>query len=91
MLKPLGTNIIVKEVIEELKQGKILLAAVSQVRSAKEPIKGTILAMGPKCEPLVEIGDKVLFDWNEAKDVSVDEHKYLVIDEKAIHAIITEE
>jgi len=61
MIRPLGNKVVVEREVssENTTQSGIIL------KSSQEPDKAVILAIGPEVNE-VQVGDKVLLNWNKA-------------------------
>ena len=92
-LKPLHDYVIVKPLIEDMTESRIVLPdTVSQ----NKPEQGEVLAVGPGkilesgelAKVSLKIGDKILFKKYSADEITIDEDGILVIQESDIIAII---
>lgn len=92
MLKPLGDRVIL-EVNEDKEQmvGGIVLADNAKEKSQTGTVvavgNGSILENGEKKQIAVKVGDDVLYDKYAGTEVSYDNGKYLIIQEKDLLAV----
>lgn len=87
-ITPLGFRVIIepREKIEKTSSGIYLPDSAQDNQN-----KGTVVAVSTKIkEPSVTVGDTVLFEKYGGKEISDDNKKYYIIDEKDIIAKITE-
>ena len=92
-LKPLGDRVVVKkEPVEEKTKSGILLPASAVEEKLQE---GTVVAVGSGymnstgIVPMeVSVGDKALYSKFQEIEVTVDNEKYIIIDESDILAVI---
>jgi len=90
---PLGRLLLVRlEAVEEKKVGKIHVPGEHSETSRV----ATVLAKGPKCEPGIEVGDKLLIDYHVGNvidlyykgEVTAINDTFRIIDSLAAQAII---
>ncbi len=92
-LKPLGGNILVKPVTEEVSASGIVLP---DTVDREKPQKGEVVALGTgkvtkdgKTIPFnVKVGDKVLFKKYSPDEIELDGEEYLIMDEDAVLAVL---
>ena len=92
MFKPLDDRILIKKApkVEKTSAGILLPETVEQ-----ESMEGVVVAVGPgrfekgkRIEPVVKVGDKVLFGKWAAKDVEIEKEKYAIMHENDIIGIL---
>lgn len=83
--KPLGKKVLVAE----NKRNNITESGIIiEGRDAQGESKtGTVLAIGPEVK-VVQVGDKVLLEWNKAQAVNVDGAQRVIILEENIVAVL---
>ena len=69
---------------EQTTAGGILLPE----QATRKPLQGTILKKGIEVTIPVEIGDEVLFDAFAGSEVTIDDTRYLVLDEADVLVIL---
>ena len=85
MLKPLYKNVVLqKEEVEQKTASGIILSTETK----ELPSIGKVIAVGPKCESSLKVGDKVVFKQYSGTKVTLDEVEYTVIDEEDILASV---
>ncbi len=85
MLKPLYKNVVLqKEEVEQKTASGIILSTETK----EFPSIGKVIAVGPKCESGLKVGDKVVFKQYSGTKVTLDEVEYTVIDEEDILASV---
>lgn len=93
-LKPLGDKVII-EALSEM-EAAISGIIIPETVSKERPQKGLVVAVGPgklnktgvRVKMEVQIGDKVVFSKYGPDEVEVDGHKYLILSESSIMAVI---
>ncbi len=93
-LKPLGSRLIIKSVVENdvTKSGIILPETTDKER----PIRGEVLAVGPgkflengQREKIdLKVGDKILFEKYGSDEYKVDDQEFLVVDYDKVVAVV---
>jgi chaperonin GroES len=93
-LRPLGDRVIVEGLneMEASVSGIIIPETVSKER----PQKGVIVAVGPgklnksgeRVKMELKVGDKVVFSKYGPDEIEIDGHKYLILSESSIMAVI---
>jgi chaperonin GroES len=92
-LKPLGDRLIV----EPIEQEEMTASGIVLPETAKEkPMQGKVLAAGPgarkedgaRVEMDVSVGDTVLYAKYAGTEVKIEDHKYLILKETDILAIV---
>jgi len=93
--KPLEDRIILRKIeAKEQSQGGVLLPSTVD----QEPMEGVVVAIGPGAidkngdviEPVVAMGDRVLYGKWGIKDIIIDKEDYAVMREGDIIGILTE-
>lgn len=92
-LKPLGGNVLVKPLKEEVSASGIVLP---DTVDREKPQKGEVVALGTgrvtkegKTIPFnLKVGDKVLFKKYSPDEVELDGDDYLIMDEDAVLAVL---
>jgi co-chaperonin GroES (HSP10) len=83
-VKPLHKKVLVAQNKDEVKtESGIILDDALSVRESRT---GTIMAIGPEVT-LVEVGDKVLLEWNKAQVVKIGDAQRVIIEEDNIVAV----
>ena len=83
-VKPLHKKVLVAQNKDEVKtESGIILDDAASVRESRT---GTVLAIGPEVT-MVEIGDKVLLEWNKAQVVKIGDAQRVIIEEENIVAV----
>ncbi len=91
-LVPLGSRVVLKEsVAEETTKSGIVLPTASQ----EKPQYAEVIAVGPgevvdgkMVEMQVKVGDKVIYSRYAGNDVELDGEKYIIVEQKNIHAVV---
>lgn len=95
-LKPLYDRVIVKPYEEEEKKtkGGIIIPDTAKEKPQRGKVvavgQGRLLENGQFAQPMVKVGDEVLFGKYAGTEVEIDGEKFLVMREEDIYAIITE-
>ena len=85
MLKPLNSNVILKkEKAETTTASGIILTAPKE----KANNQAKVIAVGPKCDSLLEVNQIVIFKEYSGTQFNIGEYEYIIINEKDILAII---
>ena len=83
-IKPLHNKVLVAQNKDEVKtEAGIILEDAASVRDSRT---GTVLAIGPEVT-LVEVGDKILLEWNKAQVVKIGEAQRVIVKEDDIVAV----
>ena len=84
-LVPLGDRVVLKQVVaEETTKSGILLPG----QTKEKPQQAEVVAVGPKVEDIVAVGDKVIYAKYAGTEVELDGVNYLVMKQEEILAII---
>lgn len=78
IIKPIGTNILVKHLPKE-KSGRLVLVNVHEKNFTAE-----VVAIGRKVDPEIKIGDHILFDRKSRNVWDLEDGEYLTVDEEDI-------
>ncbi len=81
MLQPLGNKVLVEPIIEEKKQGAILLVD----KTNSQPVKYKVMAIGEDVKK-VNVGDVVVLDTYGRSHVNLDGETYMLVLDEAIQA-----
>jgi chaperonin GroES len=85
-LKPLGSRVLVQEVIEEEKGGIVL---PEDVEADRDYVKAEVVEIGTDEEKIkVKKGDRVLLDGFAGKKLEIDGEEYLIVKASDILAIM---
>jgi co-chaperonin GroES (HSP10) len=83
-VRPLHKKVLVAQNKDEVKtEAGIILEDAASVRDSRT---GTVLAIGPEVT-LVEVGDKILLEWNKAQVVKIGEAQRVIVKEDDIVAV----
>lgn len=84
-LVPLGDRVVLKQVVAEetTKSGIVLLG-----QTKEKPQQAQVVAVGPKVEEIVAVGDKVIYSKYSGTEVELDGENYLVVKQDDILAIM---
>ena len=89
-IKPLGSKVVIKEMMAEEKTSSgIVLVASAQ----EKPQMAEVLAVGPGTDDVkmeLKVGDKVIYSKYSGTDVKLDEEELIVVKQSDILAIIAE-
>lgn len=83
-IKPLRKNVLLAENREQYKSEAGIIVESNSVANSKT---GTVLAIGNEVT-MVEVGDKVLVEWNKGKIVTVDGAQRVMISEDDLVAVL---
>jgi co-chaperonin GroES (HSP10) len=83
-VRPLHNKVLVAQNKDEIKSESGII--LDNADSLRESRTGTVLAIGPKVT-LVEVGDKVLLEWNKAQVVKIGEAQRVIVKEDDIVAV----
>ena len=87
-IKPLGTRVVIKEMVAEEKTASgIVLPGSAQ----EKPQMAEVLAVGPGTEDEkmeLAVGDKVIFSKYAGTEIKVDEETLIIMSQKDILAIV---
>ncbi|HTP56797.1 MAG TPA: co-chaperone GroES [Candidatus Paceibacterota bacterium] len=91
-IKPLRDHVLIEPMKEEVRKGGIILPDTVH---KERPEQGRVIAVGEGrwedgtlVKPVVKKGDVVLFTKYGPNQIKVDDHEYLIAEEKDILAII---
>jgi len=90
-IKPLKNKVAVKYYVEEEKtKGGIVLPDTAK---EEKPQQGEIVAVGSECcnddgDPIVKVGDKVVFDKYAGTKIVIDELEYVILSIDDVLAVI---
>ncbi len=86
---PLGKSVYIQEMLngERKTQGGLIIAESKQTQGTV----GRIVGVGPRCEPYLRVGLKVLYSAYANLEIIIEGQPYLVIDDLMIYGIIPEE
>ena len=84
-LVPLGDRVVLKQVVaEETTKSGIVLPG----QTKEKPQQANVVAVGPKVEEIVAVGDKVIYSKYSGTEVELDGENYLVVKQDDILAIM---
>jgi len=92
VIKPLGNHLLIEKLPSEKKVGSIVLAT-----EKKQGNVATVIAVGPgtknekgELKPIegIRVGDKVIYRDYAGTDFEEDDHKYILIKEEDILAVV---
>ena len=84
-LVPLGDRVVLKQVVaEETTKSGIVLPG----QTKEKPQQAQVVAVGPKVEEIVAVGDKVIYSKYSGTEVELDGENYLVVKQDDILAIM---
>lgn len=90
-LKPLGDNVVVKPIKEEMVKGGIIIPDTATERTEKGEVisvgTGKLLDNGTRKAIELKVGDKVLYSYSK-KELKVDGQEFVIVSEEDILAII---
>jgi len=67
--------------------GLIIIPDIGKTR----PTTGTVIAIGPNCDEVFEVGDKVLFGKYAGSDLKLNEEEVTIVRQEDVLGVITEE
>ena len=84
-LVPLGDRVVLKQVVaEETTKSGIVLPG----QTKEKPQQAQVVAVGPKVDEIVAVGDKVIYSKYSGTEVELDGENYLVVKQDDILAIM---
>ncbi len=84
-LVPLGDRVVLKQVVaEETTKSGIVLPG----QTKEKPQQAEVVAVGPKVEDIITVGDKVIYAKFAGTEVELDGANYIVMKQEDILAII---
>lgn len=84
MFKPIRNEVLIKvKSTKDKTEGGIIIPD----NAREEPVKGEVIALGSKCETMIDVGDLVIFDKYAGKELEIDGDSYRVISEENINGI----
>ena len=83
-IDPLGSNVVVKLEKKAKSAGGIFIPDTAREKTGE----GMVVALGPCCLPKLQLGDRVVFDRYEGREVELDKNAFVILAEEKVLGVL---